>query len=472
MGRRRLTIVAGAVALLVAANTAPAPAKAAAAALVTVSGAPYTTPTCAGDHHVGEVSVAVEPATGQRVAAWMQDVAGANDAGDQPLDTSDVVTASWTASTGWTAPAAAPGTMLCDAPPGPSDVAYDPSVAVAAGPNPTWYLATLGADGVPGPLGVPTDGRVFVHTSTDGVHWSPLVSTVPDPDDDDFPTIVADPVLPKTAYVVSISFPIPLTEVVDPSTPPDHSAAVISTTSDGGLTWSVPTPIHQSPSGRLVADARMVDVGGVLLAVYAEVPNEAFTTKTGDEELFATRLVPGATAWSTPVALGPGNLASVAPGGMCCVLSLAGSRSDTRAAVAWVRNAADGTGGDVFLASTADAGAGWAMSHLHRSTNVFDPAVAVNGRRTALTWYDFSGPHPTGQVTPTTPWLAQPSGSHWNVEPLTGAFDLDGDTLFGTVNLGDYQSLVPAGTGFQAVFTVGPPLATNRPTDIVSKVIP
>lgn len=442
--------------------------------LVAVSGAPFTTPQCDSPGNDGEVSVAVDPVSGKRVAAWMQQIAGLGDAGGQPLDSTDVLTASSTDGVTWTAPNEPGGVMLCEAPPGVNDVSGDPTVSV--GPDGRWYLSVLATDGFPGAPA--TDGRVYVRTSTDGTTWSPAAVQVPDPGDDDFPSVVADPSTPGRAWVVTSSYPLPVTNAIDQS-PPQQSQIVISTTTDGGATFSVPTAIHSTDGGMLDVASRLVAFAdGTLLDVFMEAPSYIGLTGSGPLVLYATRSGDHGATWSTPTAIGSGSFDNVVDpvtgatyAKHCCVLSVGAGPTGT-AAVAWTSQAPNGTG-EVHVASSSDGGASWSTVSLPRGKPAFTPSVAVNGDRLAVTWYDFTGQQPPGMTAPTTLWAATSSGNGgvWDIRALAGPFDLSTGALFGANNLGDYQSVVPVGSGFEATFTVGRPIAQHGPTDIFTATL-
>jgi hypothetical protein len=465
---RRLGVVAICLIALV-----PAAAKAVNSPPTTtaVSGKPYTTPQCQSRGTDGEVSVAVDAASGRRVAVWMQDIEGLGDPGGLPLDSTDVLAASSADGVTWTTPIEPSGVMLCEVPPGVNDVSGDPSVSV--GPDGRWYLSVLTADGVPG---VPaTDARVFVRTSADGVTWSPVAAQVPDPGDDDFPSIVSDPSTARRAWVVTTSYPLTVVAAgVAAQGPPQQSQIVISATTDGGTTFSTPKTIHETATGVLDVAARLVafDDGG-LLAVFAETPASTAETGNGPMALYATRSSDHGVTWSAPVMIGSGNFANITDpvtGTVyephCCTFSLAAGRKH-KAALTWTTQLAGGMS-EVNIASSSDAGASWSIVDIPRAKPAFVPSVAITEQGIAATWYDFTGPSAAGQSRSTTLWAASSAGNSgvFEIKPLAGPFDLKTAALFGAGYLGDYQSLVAVGDRFEATFTIGMPVARNGPTDI------
>jgi len=401
----------------------------------------------------------------------MQEIEGLGDPASLPLDSTEVLSASSTDGIKWATPNEPAGVMLCEVPPGLNDYSADPSVSV--GPDGHWYLSVLAGDGVPG---VPvTDGRTFVRTSADGVTWTPVAVQVPDPGDDDFPSIVADPSTARRAWVITTSFPLTVVAAaVAAQSPPQRSNVVISTTTDGGTTFSVPKTIHESTKGVLDIAARLVAFDdGSLLAVFAQTPASTAETGNGPMILYAARSADHGVTWSPPVRVGSGNFANItdpvtgtAYEPHCCTFSLAAGRQHT-AALTWTTQLADGTSA-VNIASSSDGGGSWSTLDLPRAKPAFEPTVAINGKRIAATWYDFTGQPGLGQTRSTTLWAASSTGNGgvWKIEALAGPFDLKTAGLFSAGYLGDYQSLVPWRHGFEATFTLAKPFADNGPTDI------
>lgn len=461
-GMRRCACLIGAALLAASGGTASAGPE-----LHPVSSAPYTLgPVCQSDGLDGEVSLAVDRASGRMVAAWMQQVAGL---GNPALATDVVVTSSSRDGVHWSRAGAPPGVMVCEAPPGPADAEVDPSVSV--GPDQRWYLGRLGADELPGPS--LTHG-LFVSRSADGVRWEPLARPVPDRLSDDFDTVVADPSRPGRAYATRTDYNTP-----DPL-PPTSSRIAISPTTNGGATFGAPTTVHQSRRGFLDVVARLVAFpDGSLLDVYTEIPTDTFSTP-GPFTLYATRSRDHARSWSRPVTIATGNFADLvdphthavyAP--YCCVSSLAAGPNDS-AHLTWVTETGP-TSADVHLASSADGGRSWSeLATLQRPAQAFQSTVAAGHGTIALTFYDFSGEQPADQGRPTTLWLARSAddGASWAIEPLAGPFDLRSAGTVGVGALGDYQALVPTSDGFEAAFTLARPYAQHGPTDVFAAAIP
>jgi hypothetical protein len=362
--------------------------------------------------------------------------------------------------------------MLCGRAPGSSDAEFDPSVSV--GPDGRWYLALLGQ--IAGPtIGTPSS-RTYVSTSKDGTHWSSLPVSIPDNGQDDFDTVVADPITAGRAYVTASNYPL-----TAPNATPQENQILISMTTDGGTTFSVPTTVHRAPSGHVDSLSRLVVLDdGSLLDVFGEGSANILVTGKGAFTLYATHSTDHGATWSRPVPAGSSSFADLVDPKTgkiyqpCCAFSLAGGPNHA-AELAWTTTS-NGTSGDVHIASSFDGGRSWAASaDLHRSAQAFQSTVATTGATIAVTWYDFTGAQPLDQVRPTTLWLARSGdrGTTWTIEPLAGPFDLSTAVrLVGSGFLGDYQSLAPVGRGLEAAFTVARPSALKGPSDIFAAAIP
>ena len=442
-------------------------ASAAAAAdfeLHRISGTPYTVNAlCQSDGLDGEVSLGVDPHTGRMVAGWVQDAEGLS---NPALATLVDVTATSSNGVDWTAAEAPPGVMLCDQPPGPNVVATDPSVSV--GPDGRWYLGRLGevaapVGGVPGPSGI------YVNTSTTGSEWSYPPVAMSDNLHDDFDTVIADPEIAGRAYVTWTNF-------IDDGGDPERSRILFSRTTDGGASFSQPVTVHQAPSGSVDDAARIVVLGdGAVLAIFAELTPETFTSGEGPFTLYSSRSTDGGDTWSAPVEVSSGTYSNVVDPqtgevyqAYCCLPSLAAGPGDS-AHVVWNTNSSSDQGA-IHLASTADGGRSWTVAPpLERSAQTFVPTVAATPRTIAVTWYDFAGEQPAGQARPTTLWVARSkdAGASWTLDRLAGPFDIATATPPGQANyLGDTQGLVAVSGGFEAAFTAATPVAVNGPTDI------
>jgi hypothetical protein len=218
---------------------------------------------------------------------------------------------------------------------------------------------------------------------------------------------------------------------------------------------------------------------GSLLVVFVQIPAST-ATGLGPFAMYATRSRNHGRSWSRPVLITTGTYTDVVDPKTrtvyephCCVYSLAAGPRRT-AHLAWTTNSST-TAGAVHVVSTFDGGRSWPASVvLDRPAQALEATVAATRRTLAVTWYDFSGDQPAGQVRPTTLWLARSGdgGATWTIERLAGPFDIASAPPVGAGYLGDFQSLVPVRGGFQAAFTVARPLAVVGSSDIFRAFIP
>jgi hypothetical protein len=394
------------------------------------------------------------------VAAWMQDI------GPAALGSTLVLTA--TSSDGQTWTRGVPkGTSVCAG--GAMGSVLDPSVSI--GPDGRIYLAVLSSLGL-------AYTQEFVTTSTDGKTWSAPIPMV-DNTEDDFGGVVADPFIPGRAFMTWTNY----TADYPPVTSGTSGDLLLSVTRDGGRTYTLPSTAHHAPRGFADGFTRLTALSdGSLLDVFGEISLANEVRGTGTMTLYSTRSGNAGKAWSTPLRLGSfvfGDVADPARSksieAHCCAFSLT-SGPGRAARLVWT-DPSSTSHGDVWTAASNDSGATWsAPSDLHRPGPAFEASVAEAADGSlAITWYEISpNAQPTGQL-PTTLELARScdGGRSWSIHPLAGPFDVR--TAVGPIGngpLGDYQSLVPVGGGFEAVFTLGRPQAHYGSTDIFAAAVP
>lgn len=444
--------------------------------LVGVSGATSYANCSSGQSGVSgaedEPTIVAVPGNPKRVVvAWRQDGGGLPPISDRAARSRDGGI-SFGRSFGF------PGLTVCDGGPERYVHATDPWLAPGARRT-LWFAGLSFTSGNPGGVGVSRslDG---------GATWSPVVFA--DEDDtenefDDKPTLVGSRGNPDRAWLswVKIEFlPPPL-----PS-PPLNATAYVSRTDDGGSTWSppvvvaeggllssglealFPTEIDLLPGGRLALTAsRFVpDVGpaGIPCALGENCPGDVVFESYGS--------VDGGLTWSGPVRIA--RIPQVEP-------PIPGAGPDeTRNSLFSTAVTRDGallltayelegdSSSKIRLWRSRDGGRSWQDLHapdVGRGLRLL-PQIAAGRGGVALLWRE-TIPRRPGWVR----WRFAHSrrGRNWEEIAIGKPTDVrpHGDTPEGeALFLGDYFGLAPAARDFLVGVTLGPPQATEGPSDV------
>ena len=290
----------------------------------------------------------------------------------------------------------------------------------------------------------------------------------------------ADPTKNKTAYTVWDT-------LIEPTDNPDdspHTAAYtgpayFSKTTDGGKTWSqakviINTGNRQQTIGNIiVVDPRndtLYDFTNLLLP-----PNTPFQGTHSNQQLAFVKSTDGGDTWTQPQLIAPfnslgvidpntGERARVGDGLEEVAVDPANGKLYVvyESSSNFAKNVKQSSGSwddEIMLVSSGNGGATWtapAAIHTANGLPTFTPMVAVNGGRVAVTYYD--NRNLTSSDTkhwPTDYWVeySGDGGATWGGEQhIAGSFDLRTAPVARGFFLGDYEGLVPSGSGFMAVF--------------------
>lgn len=414
-----------------------------------------------------EIALAADPSRPRRlIAAWMQDLyagyvtAASHDGG-----------ASWTTSI-------VPGISRCAG--GQPEMGVDPALAV--GVDGTAYLAGFSLDLPDDAVPAPVRSRLQVSTSADsGLTWSPLHVIADDAGTlHDKPAITPDPRRAGTAHLVwtqeSTAFG------------PLSTGIWLTTTRDGGKTWTVPRTVLAPNPPTLIPHGSelLVLPDGSLLVLATMLPG--LLPDTGrwlPHTIQAVRSSDGGSTWTAPATVaefdtGDASFHSGADtdGGERIQAPSAFTGADVApdgtVHVAW-RHAVDARTVEVRTSRSSDGGRTWAPPRVVRAgdAEVFLPHLAVAGDGTVgVTYHDTRADVPGDAGFTTDLWLSRSrdGGRTWTEEHLVGPVDLRTaprrDVPSRGLFLGDYHGLIGTAGGFTAAVALPAPFARAGATDV------
>jgi hypothetical protein len=437
-----------------------APIQAVAGSTPFPGGCPPFSPEPGTENAQYEPYAVADPADPRRlVAAWIQDGGLSN-----------IVGVSGDGGQTWKR-VLVPGVSHCTG--GNTGGAVDPWLA--AGPDRTVYMVSLGADLSPGFPFTNPKTQVVVNRSTDaGSTWSPAVAVQPeDGGYYDKPSITADPKIPGKVYAVW--------ETRSGLTG-GTGVGMFAQTTDGGRSWSTPRMIYdpgplQYPHGNVIA----VLPDGTLLDVFGLLNNSPFASNTAnvpDMEM-AMRSSDGGRSWSSPITIAsvpsrlPGKDDSAQQRLIALPLpSVAVDRAGT-IYVAWHENPTP-TAGRILLARSTDGGRTWSQptTTAGPGAQAFLPSLAIEANGVlGLLWYDTRNDNAADNSHLTTDvWFAHShdAGRTWEQTHVAGPFDaFAGPDFFNQGHeIGDYIDLIPAPGGFSAIFTQAQPATRVGATNV------
>ena len=402
-----------------------------------------------------EPSLAADPGNPQQlVATWLENPSGT------------VVAVSHDGGGTWNR-SALPALLTCAG--GRYVLTSDPWVSI--GQDGTTYVASL----VRRPAtSTGTAHDIVVSVSRDhGISWdAPVIvetATAP-PIQPDKEAILADPRRPATAYAVWVDYKV--TVGIQPSV----NQVMFARTSDGGRTWSTPTPIYNG-NDEAQQNQLLMTAGGVLIDVFAEAPSLPGTPHPPPlpVKIRLIRSTDQGTTWSAPVDAARFTFTNAVDPGTGSQLRFFGQNISAASAgnavyVSWFEDHADFS--TVFVARSEDAGVHWRAPQLvvREKAEAFLPTLAVAGDATVgVLWFDFRHFKQGSSTLDTDIWFStsRDRGVHWTERHAAGPFDLRAvpASRYGPF-IGDYMGLVGLPDGFAAAFVQGTPRSHNGPTDM------
>jgi hypothetical protein len=354
-----------------------------------------------------------------------------------------------------------PGLSACTG--GAFQVASDPGVEFAADGT-AYFIAIVVND--PRSAATATTAMVVSRSRDGGFSWErPRFVQKPTGEFWDLPKLTPDPRNPKRAYYVySLRFP------------PDflHGYSVLSTTDDGGRTWSPARKLYdpQTPNLWPGMNKIIVNHDGSLLnvssVIASDLADEGTVTPPAARQI-ATRSTDGGRTWGPPITIGtsPGHVIydpvtstplstfnpfashAVAPNGDVYVSYLQLSDSPASSHVA--------------VARSTNGGRTWTTRRLAVRGEAALPTVGVAGDGTVAVSYYAIDPTSSNGFWRARAWLetSRNRGRRWSRTRIAGQFNLfsANTRARGCCFLGDYVGMARLPRGLVTAFTVGTPIA-------------
>jgi hypothetical protein len=463
-----------AAATVTAALTATGALAGATTALVLVSGpSPYATCTIGGPgtNYVGaevEPSVAVNPGrSGNIVGAWQQDRWSNGGAHGLVAGFSSNGGKSWGETP-------LPFSACADG------LAYERAsdVWVSAGPDGTVYANAISFDQT-----TPRNAVTAATSSDGGQTWANVNVLIGDTSSqffNDKNSITADPARPGVAYAV-------WDRLVAPNGNPRadlHAFAftgpgMLSTTTDGGGTWTAPQVIFPtSERNQTIGNQIVVAPDGTLydFANWIVQPN---TFNKERDQIAFVKSTDGGSTWSAPVVVRDMDAASVVDPNTGQLIRTgdiipepAIDPTNGTLYVAW--QTTDFTGfSQVAMISSTDGGAHWsAPSRINTPTGqpAFTPTIKVADDHTVgITYYDFRSLTAGDTATlPTDYWFKSSKDGFATDSHLAGPFDMLSAPNARGFFVGDYEGLGTSGRAFVPFFAQTNSGDTSNRTDIIA----
>jgi hypothetical protein len=358
-----------------------------------------------------------------------------------------------------------PGLSACTG--GSFKVASDPGVAFSADGSFAYFSAIVVDFASPTDVESASTGMIVSRSFDNGFSWSAPYFVQPNTGDFwDLPRLTPDPRRPKRAFYTYNQRLAPDFE---------HGYSVLSTTTNGGRTWSPARPMYdpQTSNSWPAINKLLVNRDGSLLTLFPLVTESALDAATGivsnpTQEL-AIRSVDGGRTWSDPVTVGRSSGRQISdPVTGAFLNSFDTFPSETVAPngdvyFSWSQPGA--TSSKVVVTRSTDGGRKWKTRKLAVRGQAALPTVEVAPDGTVgVLYYQIAPSSEDGYWgTRVRVAISPDRGRHWSHHAVAGPFNLltAGNEARPCCFLGDYLGSAPVPHGIVWAFSMGKPGAKN-----------
>jgi hypothetical protein len=363
-----------------------------------------------------------------------------------------------------------PGLTACTG--GDANLASDPGVGFSANGRTAYFTAirvAFSGSSLSDPEAAAAEASTSMAVSRSfngGLSWEapPFLVQQPTGQFWDLPRLTADPRNPKKAYYV-----------YDLREPPDfeHGYSVISTTNNGGRTWSPARVLFnpQTSNSWPGISKLLVNRDGSLLVIFALVANDPNALGNPTQEM-AVRSTDGGRTWSAPTTIGSTQGSPVYdPVTLTPLNTFTGYPSQTVAPngdvyVSWMETGVTpASPSNIAVARSTDGGRHWRTHRMVVHAQSGLPTVEVAGDGTVGVLYYKIAPASVNGVWATRVVLAtsRDHGRHWKRHTVVKPFNLltAGSRGRPCCFLGDYEGSGRLPHGFAFAYSVAKPISLN-----------
>ncbi len=358
-----------------------------------------------------------------------------------------------------------PGLSACTG--GSFKVASDPGLAFNANGRQAYFSAIVVNFESPTDATSASTGMVASRSFDGGFAWSK--PTVIQPDTGDFwdlPRLTPHPRRPERAYYTYNQRLAPDFE---------HGYSLISTTKNGGRSWSTPRTLYdpQTPDTFPAINKLLVNRDGSLVVIFPLVNRDEFDAagiRFNPTEMLAIRSVDGGRTWGEPIPIGRSSgrqITDPATGGVLNIFDVFPSQTVAPNGDLYVSWAIPGPRSSrVVVARSTNGGRSWQRDGftVPAQTALATVEVSGDGGTVGVLYYEIARASRDGYWRTRVGFASSPDrGRSWRRDRIAGPFNLltAGNDARPCCFLGDYLGSAPLPDGIGVAFSMAQPIAKN-----------